>query len=168
MSGSCLYRIFCPASSSEASPVPEVDTDSHHKPNHLNQETKYAMAAMHVSLISKYAMLPVGHHLTLLPLNTSLLPVVTQPLKLMTVSNTVFTVFSGIGLTLSVIPLWWHLGSRNVGTCMYAVWTALACFIFFVDSIVWDGNTINRAPVWCDICTSRYPFARLVSLMTVI
>jgi hypothetical protein len=89
-----------------------------------------------------------------LPPTTFLLPVVTKP-PLMTVSNTVFTVFSGIGLTLSVIPLWWHLGSRNVGTCMFAVWTALACLVYFVNSIVWNGNTINRAPVWCDICTSR-------------
>ena len=130
-------------------------------------EAKYVIVTMHVSLISRYALLSVGHHLTLLPPNASLLPAVTQPF-LMTISNTVFTVFSGIGLTLSVIPLWWHLASRNVGTCMYAVWTALTCLVFFVDSIVWDGNTINRAPVWCDICTSRYPFARLVSLMTVI
>ena len=133
---------FCPASSLEASLA----------------QTKYVMATMHISLISRYALFPVGHHLALLLPNTSLLPVVTQPL-LMTLSNTVFTVFSMIGLTLSVIPLWWHLGSRNVGTCMYAVWTALACLVFFVDSIVWDGNTINRAPVWCDICTPRCSFA---------
>ena len=136
----------CPASSLEAS---------------LGQ-TKHVMANMHISLISRYALLPVGRRLTFLPLNTSLLPVVIQPL-LMTVSNTVFTVFSGIGLTLSVIPLLWHLGSRNVGTCMYAVWTALACLVYFVNSIIWDGNTVNRAPVWCDICTSRYPFARFLS-----
>ena len=77
----------------------------------------------------------------------------------MTVSNTMFTVFSGIGLILSVIPLWWHLGSRNVGTYMYGVWTAIACLVHFVDSIVWDGNTLNRAPVWCDIGTPRCSFA---------
>ena len=73
----------------------------------------------------------------------------------MTVSNTAFTVFSGIGLVISIIPLWWHLGSWNVGTSMYLIWTALACLIHFVGSIVWNGNAINWAPVWCDIGTFR-------------
>jgi len=69
----------------------------------------------------------------------------------MTVSNTAFTVFSGIGVIISLIPLPWHLESANVGTCMYMIWTALACLVHFVDSIVWSGNAINWAPVWCDI-----------------
>ena len=71
----------------------------------------------------------------------------------MTASNTAFTVFSGIGFLISVVPLYWHLESWNVGTCMYMIWTALACLVHFVDSIVWSGNAINWAPVWCDICT---------------
>ena len=91
-------------------------------------------------------------------------PAVTQQAS-MTASNTVFTVFSGIGLTLSVIPLWWHLESRNVGTCMYMIWTALACLVQLVNSIVWDGNTVNRAPVWCDIGTPRCSFAQFLHLM---
>jgi pheromone a factor receptor len=69
----------------------------------------------------------------------------------MTATNTAFTVFSGIGLILSLVPLWWHLESWNVGTCMYMVWTALGCLVHFVDSIIWNGNAINWAPVWCDI-----------------
>ena len=71
----------------------------------------------------------------------------------MTASNTAFTVFSGISLFLTVIPLWWHLRSWNmqVGTCMFMIWTALACLVHFIDSIVWNGNVINWAPVWCDI-----------------
>lgn len=79
----------------------------------------------------------------------------------MAASDTAFTVFSGIGFILSIIPLWWHLGSRNVGTCAYMIWTALACLVYFVDSIVWRGNAINRAPVWCDICK----FAILFSIL---
>ncbi len=31
-------------------------------------------------------------------------------------------------------------------------WTALACLNQFINSIVWNGNAINWAPVWCDIC----------------
>jgi pheromone a factor receptor len=69
----------------------------------------------------------------------------------MTASNTAFTVFSGFGFILSVVPLYWHLESWNVGTCMYMIWTALGCLVHFVDSIVWSGNAINWAPVWCDI-----------------
>lgn len=69
----------------------------------------------------------------------------------MTALNNAFSVFSGIGFILSVVPLWWHLESYNVGTCMYMIWTALACLVHFVDSILWNGNAINWAPVWCDI-----------------
>ncbi|KAF9786680.1 STE3-domain-containing protein [Thelephora terrestris] len=71
----------------------------------------------------------------------------------MTASNTAFTVCSGIGFILSIIPLWWHIHSWKVllGTSMCMIWTALACLVFFVDSIVWNGNVINWAPVWCDI-----------------
>ena len=71
----------------------------------------------------------------------------------MSASNIVFMVFSGIALVLSIIPLWWHLPSWNVGTCMYMIWTALACLVYFVNSVVWNGNVINWAPVWCDIGT---------------
>lgn len=73
----------------------------------------------------------------------------------MTAANTAFSVFSGIGFILSVVPLWWHLESWNVGTCMYMIWTALGCLVHFVGSILWNGNAINWAPVWCDICTFR-------------
>lgn len=31
-------------------------------------------------------------------------------------------------------------------------WTALGCLNGFINSIIWNGNAINWAPVWCDIC----------------
>lgn len=34
-------------------------------------------------------------------------------------------------------------------------WTGIACLNVFVNSIVWNGNAINWAPVWCDICKSK-------------
>ena len=71
----------------------------------------------------------------------------------MTASTIVFSVFAGIGLVLSVVPLYWHLKARNVGTCMYMIWTALGCLVSFVNSIVWNGNTVNWAPAWCDFGT---------------
>jgi len=82
----------------------------------------------------------------------------TQRAPNMTASNTVFSVFSGIGFFLAVVPLYWHLEAWNVGTCMYMIWTALACLVSFVDSIVWNGNAINWAPVWCDIGTFIHVF----------
>jgi len=69
----------------------------------------------------------------------------------MSAVNTAFSVFSAIGFILAIVPLYWHLESWNVGTVIYMVWTALACLVHFVDSILWNGNAINWAPVWCDI-----------------
>ena len=79
--------------------------------------------------------------------------------------NTVYTVFSGIGIILSLIPLWWHvkLWKMHVGTCAYMIWAALGCLVHFVDSIMWNGNVINWAPVWCDISTIRYTFTEISS-----
>ena len=42
----------------------------------------------------------------------------------------------------------------NTGTCMYMIWTGLGCLLQSINSIVWNGNMINRVPVYCDICKS--------------
>jgi len=47
-----------------------------------------------------------------------------------------------------------------MGTCLYMIWTALACLIHFINSIVWSGNTTNWAPVWCDISMFIHPLSR--------
>jgi len=83
----------------------------------------------------------------------------------MTVSNTVFTVFSGIGFIISLIPLSWHLEAQNVGTCLYMIWTALACLTYFINSIVWSGNVMNWAPVWCDISMFTHLPRRSISFL---
>ncbi|KAJ7691152.1 pheromone A receptor-domain-containing protein [Mycena rosella] len=67
--------------------------------------------------------------------------------------NWVFSMFAFLGFLCSSIPLPWHLEAWNTGTCLYMIWTALACLVFFINSIVWDGNMIDWAPVWCDIST---------------
>ena len=41
----------------------------------------------------------------------------------------------------------------NTGTCLYMIWTGLGCLLQCVNSIVWNKNTVNRAPVYCDICS---------------
>lgn len=63
----------------------------------------------------------------------------------------VFPLFAFLGFILSIIPLPWHLQAWNSGTCYYMIWTALACLNQFINSVVWHGNVINWAPVWCDI-----------------
>ncbi|KAF9459379.1 pheromone receptor [Collybia nuda] len=69
----------------------------------------------------------------------------------MSYPNYVFSIFAFIGFVLAIIPLRWHLDSWNAGTCLYMLWTAIACLNQFINSIVWDGNVINHAPIWCDI-----------------
>ncbi len=40
----------------------------------------------------------------------------------------------------------------NVGTCAYMIWVGLGCLNLFINSIIWNGNAIDSAPVFCDIC----------------
>lgn len=51
-----------------------------------------------------------------------------------------------------MFPIAW-----NVGTCLVMIWIPVECLIQFVNSVVWNGNTTNHAPLWCDIC--RFPFS---------
>ncbi|KAG9317744.1 putative fungal pheromoneG-protein-coupled receptor [Chiua virens] len=32
------------------------------------------------------------------------------------------------------------------------LWTSFGCLLLFINSIVWNDNVTNWAPVWCDIC----------------
>ncbi|KAH0834106.1 STE3-domain-containing protein [Lanmaoa asiatica] len=52
-----------------------------------------------------------------------------------------------------MIPLPWHLEAWNTGTCLFMIWTGLACLNQFINSVVWNSDVIDRAPVWCDIST---------------
>lgn len=63
-----------------------------------------------------------------------------------------FPVFAFLGFVLALVSLPWHMQAWNAGTCAYMLWTATACLIEFVNSIVWRDNAIIVAPVWCDIC----------------
>ncbi|KAG6815414.1 hypothetical protein H0H87_002092 [Tephrocybe sp. NHM501043] len=50
-----------------------------------------------------------------------------------------------------MIPLKWHLEAWNTGTCLYMFWAGLVNLNQFINAVVWNGNAINWAPVWCDI-----------------
>ncbi|KAJ8474492.1 hypothetical protein ONZ45_g15928 [Pleurotus djamor] len=64
-----------------------------------------------------------------------------------------YPVLSFITFLLVLVPLPWHFQAWNAGTCLYMIWTAIGCLNYFINSIVWHGNAINWAPVWCDIST---------------
>jgi pheromone a factor receptor len=84
--------------------------------------------------------------------------------------NGVYTAFSFIGFVFCAIPLYWHLEGTwrypvigvpvlslygvawNTGTCLYMIWVGLGCLLQCINSIVWNKNMIDRAPVYCDIC----------------
>ncbi|EGN94106.1 hypothetical protein SERLA73DRAFT_62902 [Serpula lacrymans var. lacrymans S7.3] len=65
--------------------------------------------------------------------------------------NHIFSVFSFIGFALVSILLPFHLRAKSIGTCAFIVWTGLLCLNGFVNSVVWNDNVVNWAPVWCDI-----------------
>ncbi|KLO16516.1 STE3-domain-containing protein [Schizopora paradoxa] len=64
-----------------------------------------------------------------------------------------FPIFSIIGFVLVLTPLPWHFQAWNAGTCLYMIWAGVSCLNFCVNSIVWHGNALNPAPIWCDIST---------------
>jgi len=67
--------------------------------------------------------------------------------------NQVFAVFAFLSFILVSIPLPWHLEAWNTGTCLVIFWTGTGSLIMSINAIIWDGNTVNWAPVWCDITT---------------
>ncbi|KAL0954563.1 hypothetical protein HGRIS_003523 [Hohenbuehelia grisea] len=52
---------------------------------------------------------------------------------------------------LFITPLPWLPKAWNVGACINLVWRGLRSLVGFMDGILWAGNTMNKAPVWCDI-----------------
>ncbi|KAF8491701.1 pheromone A receptor-domain-containing protein [Russula emetica] len=67
--------------------------------------------------------------------------------------NELYSAFSFFGFVLCAIPFYWHFKARNMGTCLFMFWTGLGCLIQCINSIVWNKNMVNRAPVYCDIST---------------
>ncbi|EIW76325.1 STE3-domain-containing protein [Coniophora puteana RWD-64-598 SS2] len=44
-----------------------------------------------------------------------------------------------------------HLPAWNTGSVLYIIWTSVMCLAVAVNALVWNDNTENWAPVWCDI-----------------
>ena len=95
--------------------------------------------------------------------------------SIMTLSNTIYSVFSFTGFLFCAILLPWHLkrkvepllrflhfsmiemdsmlADRNTGTCLFMAWSGISCLCQFISSVIWNGNIVDWSPVWCDIGT---------------
>ncbi|KAF7421275.1 hypothetical protein PC9H_011797 [Pleurotus ostreatus] len=58
-----------------------------------------------------------------------------------------------LAAALVLIPTPWHWRARNIATCGIIFWLFVVNFIYGVNSILWASDVIDRAPIWCDICT---------------
>ncbi|KDQ50581.1 hypothetical protein JAAARDRAFT_580088 [Jaapia argillacea MUCL 33604] len=68
-----------------------------------------------------------------------------------------FSAFSFSAFILASLPLFWQIkASGNVGACSLAIWSAVGYLNSFINSIIWRNNTVNWAPVWCDISSRVY------------
>nr|VWO99367.1 Pheromone receptor CPRa1p [Ganoderma boninense] len=74
-----------------------------------------------------------------------------------------FPILALLGASFVLVPIPWHLQAWNAGTCLFMIWTAVACLNLAINAIVWSDNVINSAPVWCDI-SSRIIVAAGVAL----
>lgn len=81
----------------------------------------------------------------------------------MTTANRVFSAFSFIGFVFCCIPLRRHMQAWNIGIVLNMAWTGLACLNFFINSIIWNDNLDNPAPIWCDI-SSRVHIASVIAV----
>ncbi|TBU43025.1 GPCR fungal pheromone mating factor [Dichomitus squalens] len=74
-----------------------------------------------------------------------------------------FPVLAFLGAVVVLIPLPWHFQAWNAGTCLFMIWTSVACLNLAINSIIWSDNVLNSVPVWCDI-SSRIVVAAGVAL----
>ncbi|KIJ90068.1 hypothetical protein K443DRAFT_116707 [Laccaria amethystina LaAM-08-1] len=76
--------------------------------------------------------------------------------------NELFSVLSFIAFILCCIPFLLHLRAGRTYLVVPITWIGLSCLNAFINSIVWNGNITNWAPVWCDI-SSRLMSGALVA-----
>ncbi|THH11568.1 hypothetical protein EW146_g7998 [Bondarzewia mesenterica] len=74
-----------------------------------------------------------------------------------------FPILVLLGFFIVMVPLPWHFSSQNSGTCLYIVWTAIACLNQFVNSVIWHNSAEDHTPVWCDV-SSRVMVAVAVAI----
>jgi len=81
--------------------------------------------------------------------------------------NYVFTVFAFVSFFLCLIKFPIRFHAWNVGIHLYLAWVGLNCLFLGINSIIWNHNTINWAPVWCDI-TTRFNFGISIAIPAIL
>ncbi|TDL26936.1 STE3-domain-containing protein [Rickenella mellea] len=75
-----------------------------------------------------------------------------------------FPMLAFLAFVAAVLPFSWLSNwKNNTGILMYMFWLSLACLNLFVNSLIWHDNSIDKAPVWCDI-SSRIILATGVAI----
>ncbi|KAF8240550.1 STE3-domain-containing protein [Tricholoma matsutake] len=80
----------------------------------------------------------------------------------MTTSNRIFSAFSFISFVFCCIPLRRYMQAWNIGMSLNMAATGLGCLIYSINSIIWNDNVNNPAPIWCDI-SSRVQLAASIA-----
>ena len=87
--------------------------------------------------------------------------------------NELFSALAFTGFILCCIPSCLHLRGKSVPVAelvlivhliLHITWIGLSCLNAFVSSIVWNSNTVNWAPIWCDTCMCPYLFSPATTL----
>ena len=102
--------------------------------------------------------------------------------------NYVFTIFSFVAFFLCLVKFPMQFNGRfqlegqgfqahakhynysawNIDTHLFLAWVGPECLILGINSIIWNHNTVNWAPVWCDIsqfffiCFKQWRFSPLL------
>ncbi|KAJ7657627.1 Rcb2.42 [Mycena polygramma] len=58
-----------------------------------------------------------------------------------------------IASALVLVPLPWHLRTRNTATLSIILWLFILNLTYGANAVIWAGNADVAAPVWCDIVT---------------
>ncbi|KAG6899200.1 hypothetical protein C0993_012366 [Termitomyces sp. T159_Od127] len=81
------------------------------------------------------------------------------------IPNELWITLSYLGFAMCAIPFYWHLEAWNTATCLFMAWAGLANLNQAINSTVWNGNAINKAPIWCDI-SSRFFLGAMIAIPT--
>jgi Pheromone A receptor len=74
------------------------------------------------------------------------------PFDIMTTSNHVFSIFFFISfIRLRIYPTSLAFASLELSHLLYILWVSLFNLICFINSVMWDGNVMDRSPAWCDL-----------------
>ncbi|SJX66147.1 related to pheromone receptor a2 [Sporisorium reilianum f. sp. reilianum] len=59
--------------------------------------------------------------------------------------------FALVAFFLVLLPLAWHIRSRNAGTISLSIWLLLGNLDTFINAMVWWSSTANLAPGYCEL-----------------